>query len=150
MKHLLQAKTELHELSAEKDRFSLTDQPCVQQQVLDAPKEGQLNLETIYPIQVESNMLNVLPPERMKKRGRPSNNREKPPYEQGRKRNKYYHSHQAPVQISGDMNQPMDQLNPKWRNTKRSRCHLTGHNRNACTAPAPPEFPNLDPVFVVN
>ncbi|RLN11979.1 Protein FAR1-RELATED SEQUENCE 3 [Panicum miliaceum] len=140
MEHLLQAKTELQELSAEKDGFSLPDQLCVQQQVLHATEEGHLNFETMNPIQDESNMLNVLPPERMKKRGRPSNACDKPPYEQGRKRNKHYLPHQAPVQTSGDMNQPMDQANPKRKITKCSRCHLPGHNRNACRAPAPPEF----------
>jgi len=41
-------------------------------------------------VQAEGNNLNVLPPERTKKRGRPSNTRDKPPYEHGYKRSKYY------------------------------------------------------------
>ena len=65
-------------------------------------------------VQVEGNSLNVLPPERTKKRGRPSNTRDKPPYEHGYKRSKYYYVQQAGGQ------QPTDNNTAEQTNSKRT------------------------------
>ena len=113
MKHLLQVKTELEELRAEKDGLSLTDQLYIQNQAVQGGNEYAVGMDGLEVVQAEGNSLNVLPPERTKKRGRPSNTRDKPPYEHGYKRSKYY------VQQAAGQ-QPTDNNTAEQTNSKRT------------------------------
>lgn len=129
MKYMLMAKAELEGVSSEDDGHSLMQQISRQ-----SAEQGI----SPAPLAATNSANNLLPPKKVTKQGRPSASRDKPPYEQNKKRRKrhaiYYEKEHTscPVQLT------------QRNGVTCSRCLLKGHNRSHCNRPAPDEFPAFE------
>jgi hypothetical protein len=126
-------------LSLERDGMGLVDREAA-----EAAMDAGENIEHANVAECMSTSTQLTVPEKSMKRGRPTTSRDKPPYEQPKKRSRFctickgegHKSTTCPMR--GDLPKPPRKL------PKCSRCGVVGHRKNVCGNPAKPwEVPFL-------